>query len=96
MIIATKGRSHLLLRTPKQKNERKKNISLYKDEEDKLEEESKEVESLKDEIKNLTQQLKKKEEEIKDNEKYGDLLSDLFQKGIIDEEGNFINDQQDF
>ena len=54
IFIASKGKNHLLLRTPKQKNDRKKNIALYKDEEVKYEEKSKEVESLKEEIKNLT------------------------------------------
>ena len=28
------------------------------------------------------------------SDKYADLLNDLFHKGIIDEDGNFINDDQ--
>ena len=42
---------------------------------------------LKDEVKSLTEQLKLKREETKDSDNYADLLNDLFQKGIIDENG---------
>ena len=92
-IIASKGRSHLLMRTPKLKSDRKKNMHLYKDEEEKSEDEKNDVKILKDEIKKLNEQLNDKQKEIRKSEKYGDLLSDLFQKGIIDNEGNFIEEK---
>ena len=90
-IVASKGRSHLLLRTPKERNLKKRNIPLYRDEEEKGEESDEDINAMKDEIKSLTQQLKEKDKEINKNEKYADLLSDLFQKGIIDSQGNFID-----
>ena len=86
--LASKGRSHLLLRTPKEKKVKSRNIRLYKDEESKSEEE-------KEEIKTLTKKIKEKETEIKKNEKYADLLGDLFQRGIIDADGNFIDGAQE-
>ena len=91
--IATRGRSHLLMRTSKHKNERARHVNLYKDEESKSEDEENCIDTLKDEIKKLSQELNEKQNEIRKNEKYGDLLSDLFQKGIIDSEGNFIEDK---
>ena len=95
--IASKGRSHLLLRNRKQNNIKKKNFSLYKEEESKSDvEEEKNVSDLKDEIYSLTKKLNDKEKEAKQNEKYADLLSDLFQKGIIDAEGNFIQEINEY
>ena len=44
----------------------------------------------------LHNQLKNKDEEVKQNEKYADLLSDLFQKWIIDADVNFIQNINDF
>ena len=40
----------------------------------------------------MNKKLKEKEKELKEGEKYATLLSDLFQKGIIDADGNFIQD----
>ena len=95
--LASKGRSHLLLRTPKEKEVKSRNIRLYKDEESKSEEEEKEeINVLKEEIKILTKKIKEKETEIKKNEKYADLLGDLFQWGIIDADGNFIDEAQEY
>ena len=95
-IIASKGRSHLLLRTPKQKSGKKKNVILYKDEDSKSEEEKDDIEALKDEISALTEKLREREAKSNENDKYEDLLADLFQKGVIDEDGNFIKDQAEY
>ena len=65
-------------------------MPLYKDEEIKGEESDEDIDTLKNEIKSLTQQLKDKDKVIDKSEEYADLLSDLFQKGIIDSQGNFI------
>ena len=70
-------------------------MALYKDEEVKSEESDEDINDLKEEINSLTQQLKNKDKEIQKNEKYVDLLSDLFQKGIIDSDGNFIEQEID-
>ena len=95
--LASKGRSHLLIRTPKQRNIKTRNVALYREDESKSdEEEEKDARSLKDEVISLTKKLNEKEKEIEKHEKYADLLSDLFQKGIIDGEGNFIQDNIEF
>ena len=94
--LASKGRSHLLLRTFKEKKVKSRNIRLYKDEESKSEEEKEEINVLKEEIKTLTKKIKEKETEINKNEKYADLLGDLFQRGIIDADGNFIDEAQEY
>ena len=86
----------MLLRTPKEKKVKSRNIRLYKDEESKSEEEKEEINVLKEEIKTLTKKIKEKETEIKKNEKYTDLLGDLFQRGIIDADGNFIDEAQEY
>ena len=87
--IASKGRSHLLLRTLKKHSSSKRNIVLCRNEESKSEQENDDVDLLKDKMKSFSKQLIDKE--VQQNEKYADLLADLSQKGIIDENGNFIN-----
>ena len=87
-----KGRSHLLLRDPEDdKNPRKLK--------DKLSEKEKEIVKsdelinlLKNEVKDLKNQLTSNKEESKEHDKYADLLNNLYQKGIIDAEGNFLEE----
>ena len=49
---------------------------------------------LKNEIKVLKDELRMSQDVRDKSNKYADLLNDLFHKGIIDEDGNFINDDQ--
>ena len=49
---------------------------------------------LKNEIKVLKDELRMSQDVRDKSDKYADLLNDLFHKGIIDEDGNFINDDQ--
>ena len=49
------------------------------------------IQSLKSEILRLTDIIKKKEVNTQQNEKYAELLSELFEKGIIDVDEKFIN-----
>ena len=49
------------------------------------------IHSLKSEIERLTDIIKEKEVNTQQNEKYAELLSELFEKGIIDVDGKFIN-----
>ena len=49
------------------------------------------IQSLKSEIEKLTNIIKEKEDNNQQNEKYAELLSELFEKGIIDVDGKFIN-----
>ena len=70
-------------------------MALYKDEGVKSEVSDEDINDLKEEINSWTQQLINKDKEILKNEKYVDLQSDLFQKGIIDSDGNFIEQEID-
>ena len=49
------------------------------------------IQSFKSEIERLTDIIKEKEVNTQQNEKYAELLSELFEKGIIDVDGKFIN-----
>ena len=48
------------------------------------------IQSLKAEIKRLKEILNQKEINSEQNEKYAELLSELYEKGIIDMDGEFI------
>ena len=50
-----------------------------------------EIDNLKDEVLRLSNKLKEKDEENKESYKNADLLNQLFQKGIIDSEGNLFD-----
>ena len=50
-----------------------------------------EIDNLKDEILRLSNKLKEKDDENKESYKNADLLNQLFQKGIIDSEGNLFD-----
>ena len=80
-----------MLRTAKKQDVGKRSIALYKDEEPKSENDDDNIDGLKEEIKTLSQKLREKENEVKKSEKkYAELLADLFQKGIIEANGDFI------
>ena len=49
------------------------------------------IQSLKSEIERLTGIINEKEVNTQQNKKYAELLSELFEKGIIDVDGKFIN-----
>ena len=49
------------------------------------------IQSFKSEIERLTDIIKEKEVNTQQNEKYAEFLSELFEKGIIDVDGKFIN-----
>ena len=48
------------------------------------------IQSLKTEIERLKEMLNQKEINSEQNEKYAELLSELYEKGIIDMDGKFI------
>ena len=48
------------------------------------------IQSLKTEIERLKEMLNQKEINSEQNEKYAELLSELYEKGIIDMDGNII------
>ena len=51
------------------------------------------IQSLKTEIEQLKDIISQKENESKENHKYAELLSELYEKGIIDTEGRFIDSE---
>ena len=48
------------------------------------------IQSLKTEIERLKEMLNQKEINFEQNEKYAELLSEIYEKGIIDMDGKFI------
>ena len=84
-----KGKSHFLARQPK------KNNYLIKLE--KMEEESKYdaklMDTLKLKINRLNKKIENYEIEKQENEDYSEKMNKLYQLGIIDEEGNLINNE---
>ena len=48
-------------------------------------------EFLKEQIEKLNDEIDKSRQILKEDEKHRDLLNDLFHKGIIDEDGNFVD-----
>lgn len=89
--LVSKGKSHKLLRK-----------ALLKDKRDELElntkmlkEMSDQVPTLKEEIYNLKLELDKKDDELREREGDAEILSKLFEKGLIDENGDII-EKDDF
>ena len=83
---AQKGHSHQLLRKAiiKKENERK-----FEEEEKNRESESP-VSELEETIKELREELNQKNQQIEDFERDSEILKDLYAKGIIDLDGNYI------
>lgn len=53
-----------------------------------------EVSELKDEVMRLTEELEAAKMASKEQDEYAELLNNLFKKGIIDSQGNFVEDYQ--
>ena len=52
-----------------------------------------EIHSLKSEIEQLKSIINQKEKDSQESQKYAELLSELYEKGIIDTEGKFIDSE---
>ena len=89
--LASKEKLHLLIRKKISSNQNIRR-NTKDDEEEKLgiSKES-EINSLKDQIVMLSQEVKRFEKDSKENDKNSDLLNELYQRGIIKEEGELIN-----
>ena len=83
----------LLRHIPNFKNKNNEEI-LSKEEEEKIPEGKKQIDDLKSEIELLRKELELKEKESDQQDKYALLLNNLFNKGIIDEDGNFLNQDE--
>ena len=60
------------------------------------EEAKNEIVNLRDEISKLNTKLDYKIEDLNKDDKYADLLIELFQKGIINSDGKFISEKINF
>ena len=89
--IAIKGRSHFLLRKTNSNVNRDELLDESKEEEIKESQKDTEILYLQKEILDLKDEMQRNKEVYETNDKYADLLNDLFHKGIIDSDGNFID-----
>ena len=91
--LAAKGRSHLLLRDL----EEEKTVKGLKKIKDKQEAEpieaGQEIRSLKDEILRLENEMELNNQRLIEENEHRELLSSLYEKGIIDEEGNLVENE---
>ena len=90
--IASKERSHLLLRKLNPDHNPKKFRQMLSTERKRHEEAKDEIVSLRDEISKLNTELYYRIKDLSRNDKYADLLNELFQKGIINSDGMFISE----
>ena len=88
--IAQKGRSHLLLRDKEEEKTMKGLKKISERNQQRYNQMWEENEYLKAEIEKLGDEIDRKRNKSKDDEKNRELLSDLYEKGIIDENGNII------
>ena len=51
------------------------------------------IQSLKSEIERLKDQISQREKDSYENEKYAELLSELYEKGIINTDGKFVHSE---
>lgn len=88
--VASKGKSHLLIRKKPEKEESKSELGLEDAMALHMEEKDDEIDYLKSEVEKLKNEIEQRVEDKEKADKYGDLLNDLFQKGIIDATGSFV------
>ena len=86
LVLASRGRSHYLLR----KNVLKKEKERRQAAEIERKEESHSIDSLKEQISKMKDELFLKEVEIEDFAKDQSILCDLYERGIIDERRNVL------
>ena len=83
--LAINGRSHLMLNTQKRNDLRmKKQIIKERPGQQEL------LEDMRQEISQLNSKLKQQDENFKEEKKNSNILAHLFDKGIIDQEGNLL------
>ena len=89
-----KGRSHLLIRHKPNKNGREANMGIDEEEDKSENPKGQKIASLKDEVLKLMQALSGKDDLAKRHDEDADLLNELFKRGIITSEGEFIEDDE--
>ena len=75
----------------------KQNQGIYdenknSDEEEKEGQKEREIQSLRDQVIELSDKLERKQKDSDKQDKYADLLNDLYHKGIIDVQEIFLNE----
>ena len=88
--LAVKGRSHLLIKKRSNKIRRDGEENKSSNEENKDTESEEKIQHLKDQILELSEKLERSNKNNQNQDKYADLLNDLYHKGIIDDEGKFL------
>ena len=86
-----KGRSHLLLRDKEEEKTARGMRNIAESNRNRYIRAEEEVEFLKGQIEKLNDEIDKSRQILKEDEKHRDLLNELFHKGIIDEDGNFVD-----
>ena len=88
--IAQRGRSHLLLRDQEEEKAVKGIKKIADKNKKKYIEMWNENEYLKSEIEKIEEELERRKNDGEENKRNRGLLSDLYERGIIDEDGNII------
>ena len=88
---AKKGRSHLLLCDKEEEKTVKGIKNITESNKRRYVRAEEEVEFLKGEIEKLNDEIDKSKLILKEYGKHRDLLNELYHKGIIDEDGNFVD-----
>jgi seryl-tRNA synthetase len=84
--VARRGRSHLLLNTSRRDERKRKEEQLKA----KAKKDKEYMEDMACEIAALKTELEKKEKDDEENDKNRTILSELYKKGVIDEDGNMV------
>ena len=92
--LASKERSHLLLRDPDENKIPRKVKEKLDQKDQELDEADMTIHTLKNEINELSNKIKRKSEEIKEGSNYADMLNELSHRGIINENGNIIENDK--
>ena len=95
LCLVEKGKSHMLLRKAILQDQR----AARKNQEKELKDVADLVPELRSEINKLAEELDAKDKKIEEYEKHSGMLAELFEIGVIDEDGNLIkqrnNDNMD-
>ena len=85
--IAAKGRSHLLLRCKPTRELTSDSNEEEKESGKNLNKSERKIQILKREIEKLRDVISQNEKDSQENQKYAELLSELYDRGVIDTDG---------
>ena len=91
--IAAKGSSHLLLRDKSNKYLKSDSYEEEKKFEGSDAKSTRKIQSLKQEIEKFKNIINQKEKNSQENEKYAELLSELYDKGLIGTQGKIVDSE---